>query len=168
MAMRRDCMCTTLLLRRLERHLREAYSVLCAAQTVFMGVTLILLCAAFAFVPAQKEALASAQDLQLAPGLGPASAPSRVQKELPDDDEEDDVFAPARAAAPQLNCSTIEGVTGGMTGVDLFYQRAFPATGSWVPHRLNVRPKLTEATCSGASLRRHAAHSSCVRRTLQA
>ena len=33
-------------------------------------------------------------------------------------------LAPAPGPAPALDCSTIEGVAGGMPGVDLFYERA--------------------------------------------
>ena len=33
-------------------------------------------------------------------------------------------LAPVPGPAPALDCSTIEGVAGGMPGVDLFYERA--------------------------------------------
>ena len=81
-------------------------------------------------------ALVAAEDT--APPTAPAPAPS------PDEDvvlvvTADDVrgvtaarnegrdafdLAPAPGPAPALDCSTIEGVAGGMPGVDLFYERA--------------------------------------------
>lgn len=81
-------------------------------------------------------ALVAAEDT--APPPAPAPAPS------PDEDvllvvTADDVrgvtaarnagrdafdLAPVPGPAPALDCSTIEGVAGGMPGVDLFYERA--------------------------------------------
>jgi hypothetical protein len=81
-------------------------------------------------------ALVAAEDT--APPTAPAPAPAPDEDVLlvvtADDvrgvtaarNEGRDAFdlAPAPGPAPALDCSTIEGVAGGMPGVDLFYERA--------------------------------------------
>lgn len=128
--------------------LRKVYSCFCVSQTVVMVLTLFVLFATVAFVQL-PTALVTAQEVAQAPAGGPTPADSPmllleaptaspeyvgVGEDEEDKDERDmewqpsDVnafFAPAPGPAPDLNCSTIEGVIGGMSEVELFSEREY-------------------------------------------
>jgi hypothetical protein len=104
-----------------------------------MLLTLLLLFATVAFVPPPNTIIAA----QRLPSLGspsqaslpPTTPPLSAEGEPETEDEAEvedvdsipspeDAFAPGPAPAPEaLNCSTLESIIGGMTGVDTFIAR---------------------------------------------
>ena len=99
-------------------------------------LSLLLLLATAATLLALVAAEDAAEDAAPPPAPAPAPAPDEdVLLVVTADDVHGvtaarnagrDAFdlAPAPGPAPALDCSTIEGVAGGMPGVDLFYERA--------------------------------------------
>jgi hypothetical protein len=122
-----------------------------------MLVTLLLLFALVAFVPNSPDAPRFAAAQELGPVILPSNndnntqrVPAAAEASLPlltkpprgpakdeDDVPSDDVPSLAPAAAgkgtPGLNCSTIEGLIGGMTNVTLFTQREWFHPGTRSP-----------------------------------
>ena len=97
-------------------------------------LSLLLLLATAATLLALVAAEDAAEDAALPPEPAPAPDEDVVLVVSADDvrgvtaarNAGRDAFdlAPAPGPAPALDCSTIEGVAGGMQGVDLFYERA--------------------------------------------
>ncbi len=97
-------------------------------------LSLLLLLATAATLLALVAAEDAAEDAALPPAPAPAPDEDVVLVVSADDvrgvtaarNAGRDAFdlAPAPGPAPALDCSTIEGVAGGMPGVDLFYERA--------------------------------------------
>jgi hypothetical protein len=98
-------------------------------QTMFRRVTAFVLLVAVTRVAAQPDAQAAAPAPDpSSPVLVADKEPPTVTASVEDEPFEEgdyDAFAPGPGPAPNdtLNCSTIEGITGNMPGVDLFYER---------------------------------------------
>ena len=96
---------------------------------MFLRVTAFVLLVAVTRVAAQPDAQAAAPAPDpSSPVLVADKEPPTVTASVEDEPFEEgdyDAFAPGPGPAPNdpLTCPTIEGITGNMPGVDLFYER---------------------------------------------
>ena len=118
---------------------------------MFTRVTVLLLLVAVVAAAPEGDIAASAPDPGAPVVTTVTDEPRRVTASVeqePVDEGDYDSSAPALGPAPNppRNCSTIEGITGNMPGVDLFYER----------------------TCDRSTLPRHTSRSVTYRTSLDA